>query len=82
MTQECQNHQYHQLKINIIFPNGGSRLHICLKENPQRKCGHIKTGEPGLVLWAAFGEGKERNIGVMGLSFEWFYFASSLMSSF
>ena len=33
------------------------------ERKPQRKCGHIKTREWGLVLWAAFGEGKEVTLG-------------------
>lgn len=33
MTLECQNYQYHQLKINIALPNVGSWLHICPEEN-------------------------------------------------
>lgn len=33
ITPECQNHQHHQLNINVVLPNGGSQLHIYLKEN-------------------------------------------------
>lgn len=60
MTPKCQNHPYHQLKINVVFPKGYSWLHICPKENPHRKCGHIKTREQGLILQAAFGERKAK----------------------
>lgn len=38
--------------------------------------------ERSLVLWAAFGEGKESNIWMISISFAWFYFAGKFMPFF